>query len=383
MATNTSTNSSPESNLQTGGSDPMALMNAVIQKQLSTSGMVSSATPTLEASILSAQKGVREAVVGENAALQSKFEREMGYGLEAGQEAMTAGRAAGSGGILNMAALRSLTETTDKSLKDLQQRKEELIMQNNSAAAAKIADLEYKAIEFRERANQQVFSNLLGIANFGLNQEAQKISRETQTFQQEATKSTIALKYGLNPTGKTLTQLTQEAMIFAGKEQQAGLAKLISETNLNNANAAKVKAGDISGWTPGALPIIAARMNELSEKGIPLPGTAYYEEWISNIADAKKTGKYTQLLTEMKLQANEKIKMIEKSVEESQKSKDSFSGMDFNPETGRIENYTIDPFTREKVFTGSKKNLQIDFKNLNLSKINNQQLGQLLNIKIK
>ena len=41
----------------------------------------------------------------------------MGYGLEAGQEAMTAGRAAGSGGILNMAALRSLTETTDKSLK--------------------------------------------------------------------------------------------------------------------------------------------------------------------------------------------------------------------------------------------------------------------------
>ena len=31
MATNTSTNSSPESNLQTGGSDPMALMNAVIQ----------------------------------------------------------------------------------------------------------------------------------------------------------------------------------------------------------------------------------------------------------------------------------------------------------------------------------------------------------------
>ena len=107
MATNTSTNSSPESNLQTGGSDPMALMNAVIQKQLSTSGMVSSATPTLEASILSAQKGVREAVVGENAALQSKFEREMGYGLEAGQEAMTAGRAAGSGGILNMAALRS------------------------------------------------------------------------------------------------------------------------------------------------------------------------------------------------------------------------------------------------------------------------------------
>lgn len=70
---------------------------------------------------------------------------------------------------MNFAAFRSLVETTDKSLKDLAMRKEALVLQNNFKAAEKIAELEVKALETKQEASRQYFTNLLNLGNFALN----------------------------------------------------------------------------------------------------------------------------------------------------------------------------------------------------------------------
>ena len=160
---------------------------------------------------------------------------------------MLNGRAAGSGGLMNISALRELTSTTDKSIKDLEQRKQELILQNDSAAAAKIADLQFKALEFQQTAQQQVFTNLLGMADFGFKQSANELAKSNQVFQQNQAMSSIALKYGitLNP-GDTIESVTTRAMPFASKEEALQLAKLQSEINKNNAEVTKTLREGIS-----------------------------------------------------------------------------------------------------------------------------------------
>ena len=133
MATNTSTNTTPESNLQTGGNDFLAGISKELIKQ---SGIVSSTNSELETRLNKAIAGVQSSADSSNKALQSEFERNATGILEKGNTDMTSGRAAGSGGLMNIAALRELTKTTDTNLKDLAMRKEELVLQNNAAAAS-------------------------------------------------------------------------------------------------------------------------------------------------------------------------------------------------------------------------------------------------------
>lgn len=261
----TITNPAPQSNLQTGGSDTASLMGAIIQKQLSSSGIVSSATPTLEASILAAQKGVKESNEFSNQAIESSYGRERGYMEEQGSSNIQTQLESRSGFATQMVAFRSLVQTTDKNLNDLKQRKDELIMQNNSAAAAKVADLEFKAIEFRDKAQQQVFSNLLGMANFGMQVKQEERMSKQLDFAQATEMNKIKLEYGVG--GKNIEEVMRNAMPFASKQQQADLAIKLSIIRKNNADASSAikgkDAGTLDYSNPGSLTAFASQTNQL------------------------------------------------------------------------------------------------------------------------
>lgn len=241
--TTTKSTSTPKTNTQTGG-ESSDFMSAIQAQLLGQSKMISSTNSQLTERINNAIAGVNKSTELGSAALESQKQRELGFASEQGALGIQNQLEGRSGFATQMVAFRNLVETTDKNIKDLDQRYNELIMQNDAAGAAKVADLQYKAIEFQQQAQQQVFSNLLGMANFGLQSQQEARLAKQQTFQEQQATASIALEYGLDPTGKTLDQITKEAMIYASDDRKAELAQQAADLAYTKAQTAKVLTGD-------------------------------------------------------------------------------------------------------------------------------------------
>ncbi len=363
MATNTTDNPTPQDNLQTGGSSGTDFLKAIQEKLLGQSGVISSTNSDLQTKLESAIQGVQTGADKSNQKIESEYGRERSYMEGTANESFLAGRAAGSGGVLNMAALRSLTETTDKSLKDLEQRKQELILTNDAAAATKISELQIKSLEFRQNAQQQVFSNLLGIANLGVQSAAEQRLAQQQTFTEKQAVSNIALQYGLKVLpGDTLDSVTSRAMVFASDEQKARLANLQSQTRKNNAEAAKALKGDAGGVTVGSLPTLVnqAILFEKAGKDINDPEYANLLGTITKAGQLDAFYKEKQK-TQLAVDAAQKEAFEQK---QNAASSPKSGGYEFNKKSGKIEQTVIDPFTGKKSFAPAKSDFQIDFSKL-------------------
>lgn len=292
-------NNTSQTNIQTSG-ESSDFMKVIQEKLLNQSGMVSSSTSELESKLSKAIAGYKSSTDLSNKAVESSYQREKSYMLEGANNEMIAGRAAGTGGLMNMAALRSLTETTDKSLKDLSMRKEELILQNNAEAAAKIADLEFKTLEFKQNAQQKVFENLLGLGNFGLQGQQEARMAKAQSFQERQAVSDIALNYGLKiEPGDTLDSITGKAMVFASEEQKLRLAKMRAEINYTNTQAAKISEGDNTAEiTPAVTATLATRWNQLSAQGLTVDSSAEMSNILGKYAKAGKEDEFYKAIAE-------------------------------------------------------------------------------------
>lgn len=229
----------------TGGGD--AFLDTLKSRLLASSGAVSSESTNLEKSISDAIAGVKSGNAASGAAIESKYNREIGYAADAGAQKMTSFQESTRGFATNTATLKQLQSDTDKNLKDLEQRKQELILQGDANAASQVAGLQMKAIEFRQQAAQQVFSNLLGMANFGVSVHGQEIQQsqfdQKMKFDTNAAMSDIALKYGLNvKPGETMESLYGRAAKDMGKDSPAALAirQAKSEIDKNNAQIREI-----------------------------------------------------------------------------------------------------------------------------------------------
>lgn len=162
---------------------PGADLLATIQGQLlNQGGIITSQGAEIDERIGSAIEGLKTGNESANKKLQSEFERNAGYLGDKFTEDQLGGRAAGSGGVMNLAAFKNLVDSTDKSLKDLAMRKEELVLQNNVKAAEKITEMELAAIEYKQKASQQYFSNLLGLGNLTMNiTQEQRLAESART----------------------------------------------------------------------------------------------------------------------------------------------------------------------------------------------------------
>lgn len=287
MATNTTTNPTPES--------APDFMTAIQDKLINQSGIISSTNSNLETRLKSAINGVQKSADNSNESLKLDYGRQIGYEQDKFMKNQIEGRAAGAGGLMNMAAYNALRDDTNKNLKDLEDRKQSLILQNDAAAASKIADLQFKALEFQQQAQQQTFSNLLGIANFGVQNQQEKRLAEQQTFSEKQAISTVALQYGLDvKPGDTIDTITSKAMVFASEEQKARLAKLQSETKYNNAQAAKIVAdgGKSVVITPEITQKLAARWQTLAAQGLSVDTSSEMENILGKYAKAGKEAEF-------------------------------------------------------------------------------------------
>lgn len=245
----TSPTTSPQ---QTGINE--ALFSEIQNQLVNQAGAVSSANTGLEQSIKNAMGFVQEGTQAESQRIESAFGREIEFAQGQAQQNIQGHLEGRSGFATQMVAFRNLVETTDKNLNDLEQRKNELILQNNATGAAKLAELEIQALEYRQQAGQQMFNNILGLGNFALGVEDTRsrlamdekrlaLSERSQQFSERQAAANVALEFGLSlEDGEDIEGIVTRAAPLANERQVAELELLKSQIANQKAQTAKVHA---------------------------------------------------------------------------------------------------------------------------------------------
>lgn len=221
-------------------------LNQLQEKLLSQSDIISSEPTAIESKINEAISGVKSGNEASAAAITSAAEREKAKIAETGARNLTGQLESQRGFAQNTALLDKIQKDTDSNLKDLEQRKQELILQGNATASKQIADLQLQAIQMRQQAQQQVFQNLLGLANFGMardNAAAEQYRFDKQfTYQERSDMAKVAAQYGLTmQPGDTLESLVTRAAPYANEKQKL-------ELDVLRANIAESKAQTAKAW---------------------------------------------------------------------------------------------------------------------------------------
>ena len=146
--------------------DSDTFLKTLQSKILGQSSMVSSSSTGLETKIQEALGGIQKAGIATGARIESQAGREIASQAEKFAQEKTSALESQRGFATNTAALRALDERTEKSLRDLEQRKQELILQGESATASRISELQFKSLEFQQKAAQDSFNNILQVGEF-------------------------------------------------------------------------------------------------------------------------------------------------------------------------------------------------------------------------
>lgn len=292
---------------------PSATSNTFLQtlqeKLLSQSDMISSANTNIESKINEAIAGIKSSAQSSSQAIASQYDRQIGYTNEAQQNQITAARERGVGMSTSDVAYKAMTAEADKNLKDLEMRKNELILQGDAAAASKIADLQVQTLEFKTKAMQQTFTNLLSVGSFGIQAQESQRAQQAQNFLQSSKVAEIGLQYGIPVSpNDTLESIVTKAAPKASEIQKQQMAKLVAETNLANANAAKA-------LNDNKLP----NLNNPTE--LALAGELYRRDPASIVSKSKTTTELGKIQAEAKKQELSQAEQITNQViAEMQKS---------------------------------------------------------------
>ncbi len=148
-----------------------SLLSTITERLMNSSGMVSSASTPLEKVIGDAVAGITKSNTDSKAAIESKYNREIDYAKSDQQNTLTANLESTRGFGVNIGALRALTDLTDKNIKDLESRKQELMLQGDAESVKQITDLQLKAYEYQADATQKTFNNLLSMGSLLLQEK--------------------------------------------------------------------------------------------------------------------------------------------------------------------------------------------------------------------
>lgn len=228
------------------GAKPDPFLDELQGRILGQADIISSGQTGLESKITEAISGIQKGQEAGAAKLESEAGRAITGVREAGTQQLTSAREAQRGFGVNRAALKQITEDTEKSVRDLEQRKQELILQGESNAASQISQMQIKAIEFQQNAQQQSFSNLMQAGTFQLQKSQEErlteqfksnldFQKQKQDFDQRAKIAGIAAEFGVDiEEGETLESIVAKVAPTASAIKRAELNKLAQDTKDEN-----------------------------------------------------------------------------------------------------------------------------------------------------
>ena len=106
--------------------------------------------------------------------LQSERMREVSFARDRAGTTYTAALEGRTGYATQVAGLRELTDTTEKSIRDLDQRYQEAIMSNDANVSSQLAQLRVQKLDFLQKQEESFYNNLFQAAGLTLQQNAQK-----------------------------------------------------------------------------------------------------------------------------------------------------------------------------------------------------------------
>lgn len=143
-------------------------------------GISSSASSELANTISAAMGDIQTAGDLTSQRLQSERQREVAFARDRQGAQITGALESRTGFGTQVAALRELTETTDKSVRDLDQRYQEAILSNDANTASQIAGLRLEKLKFAVEQEQNFYRNLFSLAGLSMQQEG--MEREDERF---------------------------------------------------------------------------------------------------------------------------------------------------------------------------------------------------------
>lgn len=149
--------------------NPDTFLNTLKNKLMSQAGAISSEDTNIEKKIQEAVTSVKSGNAASAAAITSAYDRQISDATVQGNNDKAAFAESQRGFGVNTAAAKAVSDAAEKRVKDLEQRKQELILQGDAATAGQVSGLIMKELEFEQQARIQTFSNLLNIGNFGIN----------------------------------------------------------------------------------------------------------------------------------------------------------------------------------------------------------------------
>lgn len=142
-------------------------------------GISTSSSSDLQTEIEKAMSDITTAGALTKSALQSEAAREGGFARDRASAIYTGAMEGRTGYATQVAGLRELTDTTEKSVRDLDARYQEAILKNDANTATQLASLRIQKLEFQAQQEQNFYSNLISLGNL----QEQSLSRQQQNEQ--------------------------------------------------------------------------------------------------------------------------------------------------------------------------------------------------------
>lgn len=167
------TNTTPEP--VTGATTETNPIISLLEKRLTGQAeSVSSAQGNVESLINTAITGLQKSQEAGAARITTDYRQQKEDILGQGQRDVNTFSESRSGFGTQFAALRNLVGDTDKSIRDLETRKQDALMANDAATASAIAEMQLKKAEFAMEKEQTFYNNLFQMAGIEVQQSAQK-----------------------------------------------------------------------------------------------------------------------------------------------------------------------------------------------------------------
>lgn len=326
-----------------GGQSPADPLQAQLMQQLTQqSGIISSSEKDVNDLLVGAQNNLKQGAASNAQAVTTQYDRLEGYQRDANQQTLTSTLESQRGFATNTALLTQINEQGQKSLNDLEQRKQELILSGNADASSKISALQVQQAQFMLQNRQQVFTNLISLA--GVNQGQQSLGLQRAQLAQSAAQfdktmtqklGDTALRYGIQmQAGDTVESVINRAYPNASAEEKFNLDDMRAGLALKNAQIAlaRAQAADIGNKNaPMSETDFANLMDGISTYGGP--ESSFAKNVFSSLAQSGKLADLQKAVTA----ANKPRNYTDSQL--NQKAIMMFnSALDIDSAIGKIEN---------------------------------------------
>ena len=163
---------------QSGSTSLVDAITARLTQQ--STGIATSASSRLQSSIEQAIRDTQRSGNLSSQALQIERQREVGFAQDRASANITGALEERTGYATQVVALRELTETTEKSIRDLDQRYQQAILMNDAETAKQVGQMRLEKEKFLMEQEQNFYQNMMQAA--GLEMQQYSINQQNEQF---------------------------------------------------------------------------------------------------------------------------------------------------------------------------------------------------------